>query len=130
MAMLPTQSWLRALAGKLTWNLPLPMPNGDRTTPRLTVCKCAAQVAGTWLVGMKLHPCGARHRQRDPREAHRITFTFSFERYGMLQACRKMSPEAAEPLLLMHRMRMRVLVALRARIERSCSCTRPGPERS
>ena len=52
MAMLPTQSWLRALAGKLTWNTELPLPNGDRTTPRLILCKCATQVTGTWLVGM------------------------------------------------------------------------------
>ena len=38
-----------------------------------------------------------------------------------LQPCRKMSLEAAESLLLIHLMRMCVLVALRARIERSCS---------
>ena len=38
-----------------------------------------------------------------------------------LQPCRKNPLEAAESLLLIHLMRMCVLVALRARIERSCS---------
>ena len=50
MTMPLTQSCLRALASELTLNSELPMPNGDRTTPRLVLCKCAAQVTGTWLV--------------------------------------------------------------------------------
>ena len=41
--------------------------------------------AGCWhmALGANPHPLGARHRQRAPCESHRITFTFSFERYGM-----------------------------------------------
>ena len=50
MTMPLTQSWDKALAGELMLNCELPMPNGDRTTPRLVLCKCAAQVTGTWLV--------------------------------------------------------------------------------
>ena len=50
MTMPLTQSWAKALAGELMLNSELPMPNGDRTTPRLVLCKCAAQVTGTWLV--------------------------------------------------------------------------------
>ncbi len=58
MTTLLTRSWLRELAGELTLNTELPMSNGDRTTPRLTVCKRVAQVFGAWFLGQSYIPVG------------------------------------------------------------------------
>ena len=79
MTMLLTQSWAKALAGELMLNSELLMPNGDRTTPRLVICKCAAH-AGDWYMarGEELHPCGVRHRQRAPGSACRMVSTISY----------------------------------------------------
>ena len=73
---------------------------------------------------------GVRHRRRDPHAGSQDHFHLRIRTLRHACRCRKMSPEAAEPLLLMHHMRMRVVVALRARCERSRSCSVGAREHS
>jgi hypothetical protein len=88
--------------------------------------------AGGWRGYVRVQSLGwgVRHRRRDPHAGSQDHFHLRIRTLRHACRCRKMSPEAAEPLLLMHHMRMRVILALRARCERSRSCSVGAREHS